>query len=323
MPTRPHPATITEEETRDLGFGSVVARESRRRLLNKDGSFNVERTGLRFASSLSVYHALLTVSWTRFLLALAAGYTAANALFAVAYVLCGPSALTGPTPVAGALAGRLLRAFFFSVQTLSTIGYGRVAPAGLAANILVAVEALVGLLGFALAAGLLFARFSRPSAFIVFSRSAVVAPYRARRALEIRIANARRSEIIELNARLVLSLFEEVDGRSIRRFHVLPLERESVVFFPLSWTIVHPIDEASPLFGRTEADLVQAEAEVLVLLTGIDETFSQTVHARSSYRADEIVWNARFGDVFRHPDGRGTLGIDMTRIDAIERLTGE
>lgn len=319
MPTRRRPPALTEEETRDLGFGAVVSRESRRRLLNKNGTFNVERTGLRFWRSLSLYNALLTMGWPRFLLALAATYVAANAIFAAAYLACGPAALSGALPAGGA-AGPPLRAFFFSIETFSTIGYGTIAPVGLAANIVMAVEALVGLLGFALAAGLLFARFSRPNAFIVFSHSAVVAPYRDGTALEIRIANARRSEIIELNARMVLSLFEEVNGRSIRRFHVLGLERDNVVFFPLSWTIVHPIDEASPLFGMTEAELIAAEAELLVLLTGIDETFSQTVHARSSYRAEEIVWGARFGDVFRHPDGSGNLGIDMTRIDAVERV---
>lgn len=306
-----------EEQNRDLGFGSVVARESHRRLLNRDGSFNVRRNGLSFWASLSVYHYLLTISWTRFIAFLAAAYLTVNALFGVAYVLCGPQALVGAQDH---LDRPFLRAFFFSVQTFATIGYGGIAPAGLATNLVVTVEALVGLLSFALATGILFARFSRPTAQILFSKTAVIAPYRDRTAFEFRIANQRKNQIIELEAKVLLSRFEPESGSTIRRFHQLELERNKVVFFPLSWTIVHPIDEKSPLFGLTPADLSKTEAEFLVLLTGIDETFSQTVHSRSSYKADEVVWNAKFTDIFVHPDGDEPLKIDIGHLHEIERL---
>lgn len=317
LPQPPAPADpqATPPEERDLGFGSVVADLSRKRLLNPDGSFNVARRGLGFWSSLSVYHWLLRMSWPRFLAALAAGYLAANAVFAAAYLACGPDALVGGTVQHG-----FARTFFFSVQTFATIGFGQIAPASTAANLLVVLESLVGVLGFTLATGLLFARFSRPTARIVFSRKAVIAPYRGGRAFMLRIANGRRSELVELEAKIVLSLFETADGKRTRRFHTLALERQRVAFFPLSWTIVHPIDESSPLRGWDSDALEAADAEFLVLLMGIDETFSQTVHARSSYTAGDIVWGARFTDIFNRDADDGDLTIDMARLHAIEPI---
>lgn len=311
------PGWVGEEENRDLGFGAVVARESRQRLLNRDGSFNVARKGLTFASSLSPYHVLLTTTWTRFMGMVVASYLLLNAAFAGAFVLCGPDALQGPSQGGYAGAG-FARAFFFSVETFSTIGYGNIGPASLAANLVVTLEALVGLLWLALATGLLFARFSRPTAKILFSRTAVVAPYREITGFEIRIANARSSQLIEVVATVMFARFEEHGGRSVRRFYPLTLERSSVTFFPLSWTIVHPIDESSPLKDLTRDDLRKMDAEFLVLLTGIEETFSQKVHARSSYRWDEVVWGAKYADILHHPTGNEAITIDVSRLDRIE-----
>jgi len=306
------PGLVNEDEGRDLGFGAVVARESRRRLLNRDGSFNVARRGLRLASSLSLYHLLLTTSWTRFIGLLAGSYLALNGGFGVAFLLCGPGALVGG---AGSAFGR---AFFFSVETFSTIGYGNVVPVGLAANLVVTLEALVGLLWLALATGLLFARFSRPTARVVFSRTAVIAPYRGIKAFEFRIANVRSSQLIEVSATVMLARFEEAGGRQVRRFYNLALERSSVVFFPLSWTIVHPIDETSPLKDLTRDDLRRSDGEFLVLLSGVEETFAQRVHVRSSYKWDEVVWGARFSDILDHPKGDEPITMDVSRLHAIE-----
>ena len=303
-------AAAVRPEERDLGFGSVVS-ESRMRLLNPDGSFNVARRGLGYFASLSIYHTLLRTTWPRFLAMLAGGYLAVNAIFALLYMACGTGALAD---AGTGLGSAFLRAFFFSVETLATIGYGNIMPVGILPNLVVVAEALVGVLGFALATGLLFARFSRPTARIVFSQRAVIAPYRGRRAFMLRIANARRSEIIELEAKLVLTMFEDGEGGRTRTFHALPLERQRVAFFPLAWTIVHPIDATSPLAGLDEAQLLAREPEFLVLLTGIEETFSQTVHARSSYRAPEVVWGARFADVFNRQAADGDLTIDMARL---------
>ncbi len=308
------PASLREEE-RDLGFGSVVARENRGRLLNRDGSFSVARTGLGFWTSISPYHALLTMSWGLYLALASFSYLVVNALFACAYLLCGPEALAGVRE--GQVHSEFLRAYFFSVQTLATIGYGHISPSGMPANILVTIESLVGLLGFALVTGLLFARFSRPTARILFSDTAVMAPYRGMTAFEFRIANQRSNQIIELEAKVLYSRMERSEGTDVRRFYELALERRKVTFFPLSWTIVHPIDASSPLHGITDNDLRASDAEFLILLTGIDETFSQTVHARSSYKADEIVWNARFTNIFNRPSGDGPLTIDVSRIHSI------
>jgi len=303
------------EEFHDLGFGSVVARESRERLLNQDGSFNVDRRGRGFLASISPYHSLLTMSWRRYFALVITAYFVVNLVFAAAYEACGPNAME----VAGeARHASYLEAFFFSVQTLATIGYGRIAPVGLAANLLVTIESLVGLLGLALATGILFARFSRPIADIVFSKNAIVSPYRGIEAFMFRIANRRTNEMLEVQAEVVFSRLEGPDR--VRRFHAVPLERPKVVFFPLSWTVVHPIDERSPLRGLTHRDLVESDAEFLILLTGIDETFSQTVQARSSYKAEEIVWGARFQDVFRRPRDGGALSVDVGKLHEFERI---
>jgi len=316
-PLAPRRSPEEEARDRDLGFGSVVSRDSRHRLLNQDGSFNVRRTGLGPLESFAPYHVLLTISWAGFLAIVAILYLLLNLVFAVAYVACGPGALAG----AGAemLGGRFSQAFFFSIQTFATIGYGQIGPNGTAANIVVTVEALVGLMYQALATGLLFARFTRPTASLLFSRRAVIAPYNDWRALMFRIVNRRRNEIIELGAQVLFSALEP-DGRggSVRRYVALPLERNKVTFFPLSWTIVHPIDPSSPLATRSREELERSEAEILVLLSGVDEALEQTVHVRSSYRAHELVWNARFRSMFMERGGDERIAIDISRVDEIE-----
>jgi inward rectifier potassium channel len=313
------PTSVTstaQEEFKDLGFGSEVAKGTRRRLLNRDGSFNVVLDGLNPLSSLSLYHWLLTISWPRFLAFITGIYLVVNTLFAFAFLACGPNALRSD---AGLFAAQpFYRAFFFSVDTFATIGYGNIYPVGVAANTLVTIEALLNIVGVALATGVMFARFSRPSSRIVYSRNAIVAPYRGKTALEFRIANARRSQLIDVQAQAILTKIERVDGTAVRRFHELPLERNRVVFFPLSWTIVHPIDQASPLWGLSHADLIEADAELLVLLIATHQTVSQTVHSRSSYEADEIVWGAKFTNMFMRSKAEEIIGMNLSRIHDIE-----
>ena len=311
-------SSSTDDEHRDLGFGAVVASESRQRLLNRDGSFNVERTGLSFWSSFSFYHALLNISWSGFLFVLTAFYVLTNTLFAFAYMLCGRGALAHSSNVVAE--NGFLEAFFFSVQTFSTIGYGNLSPVGVAANFIVTVEALVGLLSVALATGLIYARFSRPTAKVLFSRNAVVGPYRDKSAFMFRVTNGRRGQLIELQATVLFARFEETGAKRLRRFYPLKLERKRVSFFPLSWTVVHPIDVESPLYGLTHEDLLRTEAEFLVLFSGIDEAFSQTVHTRSSYKAEEVVWNARFSDIYNRQANSQLLTVDIRRLHNIERV---
>ena len=302
----------------DLGFGSVVSRESRQRLLNKDGTFNVRRDGLPFLHSLAFYHYLLNITWPKFLGYVIAAYVAANALFAAAFVACGPDAITGLT-AGQSMMSRFAVAFFFSVDTLATIGYGNIAPSSPVANIVVAVEAIVGLLGFSVVAGIVFSRFARPVAQIVFSNNAVIAPYRNMTALMFRIVNRKTNEIVELRATVLLARRKAgVDGA--REFIPLKLERERVVFFPLAWTIVHPIDDSSPFKGLDERSLRGCDAEILILLNGFDETFSQTVHTRSSYTADEIVWGARFSPIFNPRHASGDISIDIRKLHDFQRV---
>ena len=304
------------DDNRDLGFGSVVSQQSRRRLVNRDGSFNVVRDGLPFWSSLSLYHALLDLSWPRFLLLAGTGYLLINGVFAGLFLLCGTGSLQSLEPFP--IREPFLRAFFFSVETFGTIGYGNIAPVGLGAHLIVTLESFVGLTSLALGTGLIFARFSRPSVRLLFSRTAIIAPYRGAAAFEFRLVNQRRSQLLEVECKVMLSRVEQRNGKPYRNFFQLPLERTKVSFFPAAWTVVHPIDDASPLRGATRDSLLADDAEFIVLLTGYDETFAAIVHTRTSYKPHEIVWGARFADVFNHGDPRGTMSIDVGRLHRIE-----
>ena len=313
------PGTVPRlEDTGDLGFGSVASTDSRRRLLNRDGSFNVRRVGLRWWESQSPYHAALAMSWPRFLLAVALVYLLLNVVFAAAFLLCGADTLIGAAP--REMGGSYWRAFFFSVETFATIGYGDISPVGVAAHMVMVVESLVAVLSQALITGLLFARFSRPTAAVRFSANMLVAPYRGGRGLMFRIANLRENQIIDIQARVNCSwLGTEARGMG-RKFKQLELERSTVVFFPLAWTIVHPITEESPLWGLSDEDLQRLDFEFLVLINGVDETFAQQVHARSSYKPAEIVWGAKFRNIFNPSDEAGVLSVDVGRIDEFERV---
>ena len=301
-------------EFSDLGFGSKVALQERR-LLNRDGSFNVRRKGLSFFRSLTLYHHLVTMPWGRFLLILFSTFLVFNILFASAYVLCGPGALQGS--VALTVPDRLMEAFFFSVQTATTIGYGHLIPVGVFPNVLQALESMTGLLGFALATSLLFARFSRPTAQILFSDNAVLAPYLGITALEFRMINERSNQLINVELDVTLSRTEHSGGITARKFYPLALERDQVTFFPLSLTVVHPITEASPLFGVSREEFIKSDPEVFVLITAIEETFSQTVHARASYKGEELIWGARFVNILERSDD-GVISVDLQRIHQTE-----
>jgi inward rectifier potassium channel len=272
---------------------------STQRVVEPGGRINIVRTGLRNGFFGDLYHFLLVSSWLRLVILLAAAYIVANALFAGAYLLEGHS-------LEHADAGSFSDAFFFSVQTMATIGYGYIIPRTLFANVLVTVEALVGLLGLAVVTGLVFAKFSRPTARVLFSRVAVVTPRDGVPSLMFRMANQRGNQIVEARIHVVLALTETTaEGEIIRRLFDLEMARAQNALFALSWTAIHPITAGSPLHRATQASLAAEEAEVIVSLTGLDESFAQTVHARHSYTADEIIWGARFVDILsRLPDGR-------------------
>jgi len=306
------PTKVADDPSSDLGFGRVVSQQRALRLLNRDGSFNVQTRG-RGLHAFLAYSNLVSTTWARFFLFVAILYLALNGFFALGYVACGADGLVNTLNTR--INSPFLKAFFFSIHTSATIGYGSTVPVGLPTNILVALESVVSLLGLAVVTGLVFARFSRPVADILFSRKAVMSWIGNLRSFQFRIINSRNNQIIDLRCRLLVSRFEtNANGISVRRYYPLRLERESVVFFPLSWTVVHTIDQDSPLFGITEDELCGSGAEFLILLTGMDETFSQVVNARSSYRASEIIWDAKFTDIFVYdPEGR-MAGVDMKRF---------
>jgi inward rectifier potassium channel len=231
-----------------------------------------------------------------------------NMLFALVYVSLGPEALHRDSAL---VLSSFETAFFFSAQTLTTVGYGAIAPVGTLANAVSTIEVTLGLLGFALVTGLMFARFSRPSGKLVFSDRIIVAPYGSGNSLQFRIANLRSSVMAEVDARILLMTVEpDETGELNRKFVELPLERSNVLFLPLTWTIVHAIDDASPLRGKAQADLERMQAELLILIKGYDDSFSQVVHTRYSYRWDEIQWSARFVPAFRvAPEGHMLLDI--------------
>lgn len=260
------------------------------------------------------------MGWGRFLLIIATFYVVVNALFAVAYLACGSGALVGQS-FAGhsTFFSDYFRAYFFSVETFGTIGYGNIVPIGMPANVILTAESFVGLLSAALATGLVFARFSRPNAAIVYSKQALIAPYRGIKAFMFRCANERSNQLIEVSVRIMYSrIATRPNGERVREFTSLPLEFDKVTFFALSWTVVHPIDESSPLFSCTAQGLADSKAEFLILLSGNDETFAQTVHSRTSYKANEIIWNARFRSMFIESQERGATGMDLSLIHEYE-----
>lgn len=311
-------APPTREENRDLGFGSKVLAESRLRFLNRDGTFNVEKRGLRRFSTRNLYHFLLTTNWWEFLGLILLLYFLSNVVFGLIYTLLGAEAVVDTSAVP--ISDGFLRGFFFSVQTFATIGYGTIHPVGLIPNFLVTIESYFSLLTNALITGLVFARFSRPTAKIIFSRTAVIAPYRGGSGFMFRLVNSRKNQLIEVSAEVLFTRFVEKDGVVTRRFDQLNLERESVSFMPLAWTIVHPIDEKSPLYNLTRDDFEQSDAEVLIVLSAMDETFAQRVHARSSYKTDEITFGYKFANLYNEIENGEPISIDIRRLSQIEKI---
>ena len=261
-----------------------------------------------------LYHRTLRMGWCSFLLAGVALYIAANALFAALYLI-------EPGAVANARPGSFADAFFFSVQTMATIGYGQMVPATLYANLVVTIETAVGLMFLALATGLVFARFSRPTARILFSRVAVIGPYNGAPTLSFRLANQRSNQILEAEVAAMLLRDETTaEGVLIRRFYDLALARYRTPVFALTFTVMHEIDSDSPLWGASAASLEAQNAELIVTASGIDETIAQRVHARTSYLPHEIRWSHRFADVIGWADD-GSRVIDYRRFHDTAPLT--
>ena len=281
------------------------------RIVNKNGEFNVRRADARW-TDINPYLFMVNVSWPAFATIVVSAFLIVNISFAWLYGTIGH--------VRGAESAdrttHLLNLFFFSAHTLTTVGYGNMFPDGPLSNLIASLEALTGLMGFAIATGVLFGRFSRPTARFGFSSTMVVAPYRDVSGLEFRIVNRRpSSNLIEVNARMMLMTVETQDGVPSRKYTNLDLEREQVLFLPLTWTVVHPIGDKSPFWGKTANDLRRLQAEIVVMMRGYDETFGQNVYARYSYRYDEIEWGRKFGSAF-DVDSQGELILWVDRVSS-------
>jgi len=310
----PPPATTHPS---DLGFGRVVANQVRGRFLTHDGEPTSRKYGIGAQRASRFYLGALNVSWPVFVAWLVGIVLLMNGCFALAYAALGSNALHGATALG--LDDPFLRAFSFSVGVFTTTGTGVMYAVGTTANWLVVFESLVGPLTLVAAAGLVIARLTRPRMRIRFSESAVVAPYEGGRGLMFRMVNMQPGELSDVQVRVNLVMFEETDGRRERNFYPLALERSSVEFFTLHWTVVHPITADSPLRGATPESLLAAEAELLILVNAHEETFSTRVTARASYTWDEIRWDVKFASVFASTTD-GTLAIDVDRLDRTERL---
>lgn len=301
----------------DLGFGRVVAQRSRGRLFNRDGSSTSSKYGLRAQRTERLYLTALRLPWAVFVLWTLGAVLLMNGVFALAYAALPAGSLAG-TEALG-ISDPFLRAFVFSSAVFTTTGTGAMHAVGTTANWLVVVESLFGPLTLVLAGGLLLARLIRPRAQLRFSESAVIAPYDGGRGLMFRFVNKLPSELTDVRADVSLSLYETIDGKRERNFHQLALERNQVSVFPLHWTVVHPITAGSPLLGFTPQQLREAEAELLILITAHEETFSTQVSVRASYYWDDMTWDAKFADIFAQSTGE-SIAIDVERLDRLDRL---
>ena len=284
-------------------------RNRRKVIASAEPSQSATILGLDDSRLSDLYHFLLTESWPALLAGIVLIFAAINAIFAVIYML--------DRGVENARPGSFGDAFFFSVQTMATIGYGKMDPDTLLANIMVSVESLIGLVGLAMVTGLVFAKFSRPTARVRFSRVAIVSNRDGIPSFQFRMANMRANRIVDASAHVVFARQEQtLEGEEMRRFYDLKLQRDRSALFIYSWTAIHPISDDSPLNGVTKEAMESARAEIIVSVTGLDETFAQTIHARHSYKPRDILWGRRFVDILeRGPDG--TLSIDYTHFDDV------
>jgi inward rectifier potassium channel len=304
-------------EPTDLGFGSVVAQKVRGRFLRRDGQPNSTKYGLGAQRAARLYLSALETSWPVFIGWMMGLLLLANGIFALAYLALGKDTLRG-TELMG-LEDPFLRAFTFSVGVFTTTGTGLLHAYGPTANWLVNFESFAGPIALVIAFGLLLARLTRRRMRLGFSDSAIIAPYDGGRGLMFRIVNLQPGQLSDVQARVNLAWFEDVDGARTREFHQLPLERNSVEFFNLHWTVVHPITADSPLAGVTPEKLADSQAELLIYINALEETFSTRVTTRSSYVWDEIRWDVKFASIFANAP-EGMIAIDVDRLSRTERL---
>jgi inward rectifier potassium channel len=299
----------------ELGFGNKNYNESVR-FLNQDGTVNIKRHVSDNHIGFDSYHWLLGITWVKFISLVLGAYLIVNTVFAVIYFLIGAEKFGGL--ISTDISENFSQLFFFSAQTLTTVGYGHIYPNHTYVSSVSAIESMLGLMGFAMVTGLLYGRFSKPKAEIQYSKEAILAPYADGKAFMFRIANKKQNELIETECKLVLSINNPETKR--RDFHFLELERNQINFLPFTWTIVHPVNDHSPMLGLTEKDLHNRDAEFVILIKSITDTYFQTVYSRMSYKANEIAWNVKFKPMKQDHLKNGKIAINLKDIHDYEKV---
>lgn len=299
------------QNNQDTGFGDKASQMGGR-MVNRDGTFNIQRLGIPFFTRVSSYHSMLTMPRWRFILVIFNAYFMMNCFFTLLYWLAGPSGLEGVDSEHSF--SRVKELFFFSTQTFTTVGYGRVNPVGELTNWIAAIESLIGFLSFAIAAGLLYGRFSRPRSFVRFSEKMLLTNYQGGKALMFRLVGYKDDHILtNVEIKVSARLFSPEENY---QFYNLDLERSHVDSLVLNWTIVHPINEKSPFWGLSQEDIQALQPEVSALLIGFDEVYSSTVMARNSYALNDLFFGYRFAPMYFR--GKSNTKLDLSLLDSVE-----
>lgn len=300
------------------GFGSNASSYGGR-FINKDGSANIEKRGLSFFGRISWFHTLVSMSGWKFLGVIFLFYMVINFFFALLYYLIGVENLSGIGNT-GSEWVKFGKAYFFSAQTFTTVGYGHISPSGIVTSAVAATEALTGLLSFAIATGLFYGRFSRPKAHLIFSHNALVSPYKTGKGLMIRLASHKNTNLLDAEVRLTLGIVVEEGGIPMNKFYQLPLEMSKINSMSLSWTLVHPIDENSPLYGFSEDDFKLVEGEFILYVKAFDDLYSNTVAISTSYTFAEVVYGAKFEMMYDENDDQSKTILYLDKINRFRRV---
>ncbi len=302
----------------DTGFGTSATSYGGR-FVNKDGSFNLRKEGIPIRERFSVFHKMLNMPRWKFISVIVLVFVAVNLVFTFIYLVTGIDEFTGII-VTGEWS-ILKELYFFSTQTFSTVGYGRVNPVGSMANLIASFEALTGSLFFAIVTGLIYGRFSKPKSFLAFSNLALIAPFQGATGLMFRFVSYKDNHnLTSVEVTVSLSIVVNENGKSEYKFYTLPLERSRVDSLPMNFTVVHPIDENSPVYGFTFEDMQNADMELYVLIKAFDDVYSTTVLQRTSYTYDEIKFNAKFVQMYRESEDGMTTIIEMNKLNELREI---
>lgn len=304
---------------KNTGFG-INANSYGGRFINKDGTANIEKRGMHVLHRISWYHTMIDMPAWRFMLIILAFYVGINFIFASIYYGIGIEHLDGITSSDSEWV-KFGQAYFFSAQTFTTVGYGHISPTGFLTSALSAAEALIGLLSFAIATGLFFGRFSKPTAFLKFSHNAVIAPYGEITGLMIRLTPFKNTNFTDAEAKITLGMSVEENGKLVNKFYSLDLEMEKINALSLSWTLVHPINEESPLFQFTKDDFANTNGEIVVFVKTFDDMFSNTVAIRTSYTFEEVIYGAKFEPMYTRSNDNSKTVLNLDKLNSYDSVS--